>query len=171
MLLSFFISANEAPLLDDNLKIGADGLLPRPLLSDSPNFLDFINSDAVLVDKTSLILELLNSFPNRTFFLSRPRRFGKSLLLDTIHNIANGDENVFAGMDIAKKGAGYFWELYPVIRLSFAGFPSNPQHFNNLLLRTLDEIAIQHKLDLPPAETVADIRFIITTKNYEGIDS
>jgi hypothetical protein len=76
----------------------------KRLLPESAAFRDFVNSNAVLVDKTDLIRDLLNSSPTRTFFLSRPRRFGKTLLLDTIQNIAKGDRKPFIGLHIRKGG-------------------------------------------------------------------
>ncbi|MDR1312938.1 MAG: AAA family ATPase, partial [Deltaproteobacteria bacterium] len=146
------------------------GQKPRGLLPESPDFLDFVQTGSIFVDKTSKILDLLNSSPTRTFFLSRPRRFGKTLLLDTIQNIAKGDRTLFDGMDIGKDGSGYAWETYPVIRMTFSGFPSDPIKAENLLLRTLDEISIEHNLELPRAETPADIQFIISklSRNHHG---
>ncbi|MDR1312244.1 MAG: AAA family ATPase [Deltaproteobacteria bacterium] len=134
----------------------------KRLLPDSADFQDFISSNAVLVDKTDLIRDLLNSSPIRTFFLSRPRRFGKTLLLDTIQNIAQGDRKPFSSFHIGKEGSGYVWEPYPVIRMSFSRFESNPKIFRGKLLSTLDDIAMSHNLDIPPARTVSDIDAIIS---------
>ncbi|MDR1035225.1 MAG: AAA family ATPase [Deltaproteobacteria bacterium] len=136
------------------------------LLLDSADFLDYVGSGSVFVDKTGLIRDLLNSSPNRMFFLSRPRRFGKTLLLDTIQHIAKGDRTPFAGMKIGE--SDYVWERYPVIRLSFSHFESEPLTFRRKLLDKLDEIARDHDLDLKPANSVSDIDSIISklSKNY-----
>ncbi|MDR1079527.1 MAG: AAA family ATPase, partial [Deltaproteobacteria bacterium] len=91
------VDNNETELVDPK---------PELLLRSSAVFLDFIGSGAAIVDKTALIRDLLNSSPDRTFFLSRPRRFGKTLLLDTIMNIAKGNRELFRGMDIGKEGSG-----------------------------------------------------------------
>ncbi|MDE0094962.1 MAG: AAA family ATPase, partial [Gammaproteobacteria bacterium] len=50
------------------------------------------------VDKTPLIRELLDR--GRYYFLSRPRRFGKSLLVDTLQELFAGSEELFRGLDI-----------------------------------------------------------------------
>ncbi len=53
------------------------------------------------------------------YFLSRPRRFGKSLLLDTLKELFEGSEALFAGLHIHDS---WDWSVrYPVVRLSFGG--------------------------------------------------
>lgn len=77
------------------------------------------------VDKTDIAYELINNY--RYVFLSRPRRFGKSLFMDTIHNIFEGKKENFEGLDIYNK---WDWDVtYPVIKISWAG-----------VMRTLKEV-------------------------------
>jgi hypothetical protein len=135
-------------------------------LRDSASFSDYIGSGSAFVDKTGFIRDLLNSSPERMFFLSRPRRFGKTLLLDTIQHIAKGDRTPFAGMKIGK--SDYVWERYPVIRFSFSRFESDPLTFRRKLLDKFDDIARDHNLDLKPANSVSDIDSAISelSKNY-----
>jgi len=69
------------------------------------------------VDKTPFALQLVNQ--GKYYFLSRPRRFGKSLFLDTLKELFEGNRALFAGLH-----ADEHWEWsiqYPVIRLSFGG--------------------------------------------------
>ena len=69
------------------------------------------------VDKTSFIGRLLEEGAH--YFLSRPRRFGKSLLLDTLKELFEGNEALFAGLDIHRK---WDWAVrHPVLRLIFGG--------------------------------------------------
>ncbi|MDO9141370.1 MAG: AAA family ATPase, partial [Methylobacter sp.] len=69
------------------------------------------------VDKTPLILKLVSDGTH--YFLSRPRRFGKSLLIDTLGELFAGNEPLFRGLFIHDK---WDWSIkYPVIRLSFGG--------------------------------------------------
>ena len=69
------------------------------------------------VDKTPLIHQLVSQ--GRHYFLSRPRRFGKSLLLDTLHELFAGNEPLFQGLAIHEH---WDWnEAHPVLRLSFGG--------------------------------------------------
>ena len=69
------------------------------------------------VDKTDYVRRLVED--GKHYFLSRPRRFGKSLLLDTIKELFEGDRALFRGL-----AAEDYWALsagHPVVRLSFGG--------------------------------------------------
>ena len=67
------------------------------------------------VDKTGLILKLVDE--GKHYFLSRPRRFGKSLLLDTIKELFEGNEPLFQELVAHKQ---WDWSAqYPVLRFSF----------------------------------------------------
>jgi hypothetical protein len=67
------------------------------------------------VDKTKLILQLIEEGTH--YFLSRPRRFGKSLLLDTMAELFEGNRDLFNGLYVE---AHWNWERkHPVLRLSF----------------------------------------------------
>ncbi len=69
------------------------------------------------VDKTAFIERLVDEGTH--YFLSRPRRFGKSLLLDTLKELFEGNEKLFKGLRIHP---GWTWgEPNPVVRLDFAG--------------------------------------------------
>ncbi|MDP2100150.1 MAG: AAA family ATPase, partial [Methylobacter sp.] len=69
------------------------------------------------VDKTPLIMKLVNDGTH--YFLSRPRRFGKSLLIDTIGELFAGNQTLFEGLYIYQH---WDWSVkYPVIRISFGG--------------------------------------------------
>ncbi|MDE0308364.1 MAG: AAA family ATPase [Acidiferrobacterales bacterium] len=70
------------------------------------------------VDKTTFIDQLTRGL-TRHYFLSRPRRFGKSLLLDTMLELFEGNEQLFKGLHIHDH---WDWKIrYPVVRLSFGG--------------------------------------------------
>ena len=76
------------------------------------------------VDKTGFIERLVAE--GARYFLSRPRRFGKSLFLDTLKELFEGNEALFKGLRIH---AGWNWgEPNPVVRLSFAGGSFNQPH-------------------------------------------
>ncbi|MEB3299205.1 MAG: AAA family ATPase, partial [Candidatus Sericytochromatia bacterium] len=69
------------------------------------------------VDKTGWAVELVAS--GNCFFLSRPRRFGKSLFLDTLKELFEGNRELFAGLEAEDR---WDWSVrYPVIRISFGG--------------------------------------------------
>ncbi len=66
------------------------------------------------MDKTEKIFELVNN-PKGVYFFSRPRRFGKSLLISTLNEIFEGEKELFKGLWIYK--ADYAWEKHPVVRI------------------------------------------------------
>ena len=78
-------------------------------------FRELREEDCYYVDKTRFIARLLDK--GKHYFLSRPRRFGKSLLLDTLKELFEGNERLFAGLHIHD-----CWEWsrrHPVVRLDF----------------------------------------------------
>ena len=76
-----------------------------------------IESGMTYVDKTRYAYELAR-LPGR-YFLSRPRRFGKSLFLDTLQELFEGSEALFRGLYIHDR---WDWSRrHPVLRLDFAG--------------------------------------------------
>ncbi|MFO7736092.1 MAG: AAA family ATPase [bacterium] len=70
--------------------------------------------NAVYVDKTEIIHRLITE--GRYYFLSRPRRFGKSLLISTLNEIYEGNQELFEGLFIYDK---IEWKKRPVIRIDF----------------------------------------------------
>lgn len=79
-------------------------------------FSEVINNNCIYVDKTKIIYDLVTS--GKYYFLSRPRRFGKSLLANTIKELFLGNKKLFKGLWIEDK---WDWEKkYPVIKISFA---------------------------------------------------
>ncbi len=80
-------------------------------------FRELREQDCYYVDKTGYIERLLRE--GKHYFLSRPRRFGKSLFLDTLKELFEGSEELFEGLHIH---AGHDWsQRHPVVRLSFGG--------------------------------------------------
>ncbi len=69
------------------------------------------------VDKTALAMQLIQS--GSYYFLSRPRRFGKSLFLDTLRELFEGNQALFKGL--AAENTWDWSKKYPVIRISFGG--------------------------------------------------
>jgi hypothetical protein len=72
----------------------------------------------VYVDKTRMIYDMVTESGAKQFFLSRPRRFGKTLMCWTLDALFSGKRELFEGLDIAK--TDWAWESYPVIRLDMS---------------------------------------------------
>ncbi|AGX88133.1 ATP-binding protein [Candidatus Symbiobacter mobilis] len=79
------------------------------------NFRQMREEGYYYVDKTGYALDLIER--GKYFFLSRPRRFGKSLFLDTIKELYEGHRELFVGLEAEER---WDWgRQYPVVRLSF----------------------------------------------------
>lgn len=81
-------------------------------------FRTIIEDDYLYVDKTKDITTLINS--GNYYFLSRPRRFGKSLLVSTLKEIFLGNKDLFKGLYIYNKMK---WRQHPVIHIDFSVIP------------------------------------------------
>jgi len=80
-------------------------------------FSDFIEREAIYVDKTAYVYKMAHT-KGKYFFMSRPRRFGKSLLVDTLKCYFEGRRELFSGLAI--DGLEKEWVAYPVIRLDLS---------------------------------------------------
>ena len=81
------------------------------------DFESIINGGYVYVDKTALVYRLVTE--GKIYFLSRPRRFGKSLLVSTLEAYFQGRKDLFKGLAIDELEKE--WAKYPVFHLSFGG--------------------------------------------------
>ena len=96
--------------------------------------------DCYYVDKTAYIRRLLDEGTH--YFLSRPRRFGKSLFLDTLKELFEGNEPLFEGLSIHDQ---WDWSVrHPVVRLSFGrGNFKEPDYVEASLMAQLDAVERQ----------------------------
>ena len=106
------------------------------------------------VDKTAYIQRLVDA--DRHYFLSRPRRFGKSLLLDTMKELFEGSEELFRGLAVHDR---WDWSVrHPVLRVSFgSGHFSKPGQLEALFNDKLD--AIERSAGVASAGATAAGRF------------
>ncbi|MCL2218730.1 MAG: AAA family ATPase, partial [Chitinispirillia bacterium] len=74
-------------------------------------------ADALYVDKTAMIHKLVSG-ARKQFFLSRPRRFGKTLTCWTLDALFSGKRELFEGLAISK--TDWAWESFPVIHLDMS---------------------------------------------------
>ena len=96
------------------------------------NFEKVILGGYEYVDKTALIYELFNT--GSYYFLSRPRRFGKSLLLSTLEAYAQGKKELFKGLALEKLEKD--WTVYPVLHMDL-----NTEKYDT-------EASLENKLEL-----------------------
>ena len=81
------------------------------------DFEKIIEGGYVYLDKTSLVYDLVQN--GNIYFLSRPRRFGKSLLVSTLKCYFEGKKELFKGLAIDNLEKE--WKQYPVFHFSFGG--------------------------------------------------
>ncbi|MBT4838417.1 MAG: AAA family ATPase, partial [Methylococcales bacterium] len=98
-------------------------------------FKDVIDEGNLYIDKTQIALNLIANF--KYVFLARPRRFGKSLFLDTLKELFEGNQPLFKGLYADKN---YSWDQsYPVIHISFSGGIHNKDDLTAELFSILDD--------------------------------
>lgn len=124
-----------------------------PIVTDTYDFPTLIREGYVYVDKTALLHRLVSGVDGRFFFMSRPRRFGKSLMISTLEQIFKGEKKLFKGLDIEKMG--YDWKKYPIIRLDMTAF----DHTSGL---ALFKESLAHELG--GTEPIAALRALIAKK-------
>ena len=106
------------------------------------------------VDKTAYIPRLL--VEGTHYFLSRPRRFGKSLFLDTLKELFEGNEPLFAGLDIHDR---WDWSVrHPVLRLDFSS--GNYQEPDGLRKEVAAQLnVLEDEAEVVPRDDEAAVRF------------
>ena len=94
------------------------------IATDTSEFKNLIGGGYVYVDKTALLHRLVSGVDGTQFFISRPRRFGKSLMLSTLRHIFEGHRDLFRDLAIDK--LDYGWKVYPVINLDMSDYDMEP---------------------------------------------
>lgn len=110
-----------------------------------PDFTKLRESNGLYVDKTRQIYEMIQF--SSYLFLSRPRRFGKSLIVSTLEALYAGKKELFEGLWIEDK---WDWEAYPVIRLDFSNLDEGGDlpALNESLAAILEQYAEDYEVKL-----------------------
>ena len=109
-------------------------------------FENLIRGNFLYVDKTEFVWRLIRP-AQEMYFLSRPRRFGKSLLVSTLEAVFEGKRELFKGLALYDKP--YDWEEHPVIHLDLSNCGvQTPDDLGKYLTNQLENIADQFKLQL-----------------------
>lgn len=125
------------------------------------NFREIRDSGKIYVDKTHFIPVLID---NKFFFLSRPRRFGKSLFLSTLEYFFKGHRELFKGL--AVDSMPWEWEEYPVIRINLAeGSYSEEDGLEQRLSEILNDIAADYGLEISGTDSRVQLRNLIKALN------
>ncbi len=91
----------------------------KPIAADTNDFPRLRRENCIYVDKTEYVHRLVSQPGSRLFFMSRPRRFGKSLTLSVLKALFSGRRELFDGLFIAEKTDWNWNETYPIIHFEF----------------------------------------------------
>jgi len=117
----------------------------KPIATDTYNFEGLITRGYTYVDKTEVLYPLINDSLGSQFFLSRPRRFGKSLLVSTFKSLFQGRRDLFKGFAI--DSLDFDWKTYPVLHLDMGSMQAPTiAEFEEMLLNQL--MSLSKELDV-----------------------
>ena len=121
-------------------------------------FREIREDNCYYVDKTALIQRLIDE--GKHYFLSRPRRFGKSLFLDTMKELFEGNEPLFEGLHIHDH---WDWSVrYPVLRFDFSsGNYQGPDDLRKEVAMQLDALENEAKVSLRDENASARLRHLM----------
>lgn len=83
---------------------------------DRSSFEKLRNMNCIYVDKTKYVYDLVNDLSSSYYFISRPRRYGKSLMCSTLQCLFEGTRELFKGLYI--DNTDYTFEKYPVLHFA-----------------------------------------------------
>ena len=132
----------------------------KKILIGKADIKELLSGDYIYIDKTEHIYNLLNN-PD-IYFLSRPRRFGKSLLISTFKEIFLGNKELFKECWIYKN-TNYNWKKYPIIYLDFAEIKrNNSNELKEGIETELNLICQKYEIDLNKYDSgQTKIKFLI----------
>ncbi len=127
----------------------------KPITTSQFSFENVIQDGNVYVDKTDLLARLASERGGQ-FFISRPRRFGKSLMLSTLKAMFEGRKELFEGLKITK--TDYNWKTYPVLHLDMANATGDSiealkRGLNKIALSAAEALSISIERDDDPSQT------------------
>ena len=109
---------HQAPALRTAPKYGKIRTM-KPIAVTTSDFPTLIGSGQVYVDKTAYFHSLITDPSIAYFFIARPRRFGKTLMMSTLKAIFEGRRELFKGLAI--DSTNYDWKKHPVLAFNFGG--------------------------------------------------
>jgi hypothetical protein len=139
--------SDRARLEDDEVLKNVTAINIKRLAISFTDFARIVNEHKIYVDKTDIIHDLLNINTNY-ILLTRPRRFGKTLLLSTIQAILQGRKDLFENLYIGNLEPAYPFESSHVIRLSMGPAGINPDDYLDRMKLYLDDVAADYGITL-----------------------
>ena len=126
---------------------------------------EIITDGYIYVDKTQFALELIQT--GKHYFLSRPRRFGKSLFVSTLEEIFKGNKALFAGCHITQ--SNYDWKPYPVLLLDFGNMANQtPEELKVDLRDALTTIGAEQGIEVVKPSLESHLKALIKALTKNG---
>lgn len=138
----------------------------KPLPIGIQTFKDLITKGYVYVDKTLILHRMIAT--GKYYFLARPRRFGKSMMVSTFKAIFSGERELFEGLAIT--ASDYSWPKHPVIVLDMSSIEhKSVEEFQEGLREYLDEIGADFDVDLSgKKQPGGKLRYLVKTLAKKG---
>lgn len=132
----------------------------RKLPVGESDFRTIREKDLLYIDKTEDLYRLISE--GKYYFLSRPRRFGKSLLVNTLRELFSGHQELFEDLWIYNK---ITWKKHPIISFSFNNIDYKELGIELALCNKLDLLASQHRLELKSSTAKSKFNELIIALN------
>ena len=127
------------------------------------DFSEIINEDLLYVDKTDRVYNIIEQ--GKLYFLSRPRRFGKSLLISTFRHLFEGKKELFKDLYLGQS-TDYAFDKYPVLQFNFAKLGHQVENLEEELINQVEGYARDFQVETE--KTSLSTRFYTL---IEGISS
>ncbi len=142
----------------------------KPIATDTNDFPRLRRENCIYVDKTEYVHRLVSQPGSRLFFMSRPRRFGKSLTLSVLKALFSGRRELFEGLFIAEKTDWNWNETYPIIHFEFNDVTTTSvedfeESFAIHVQERLENAGYSYDKALPPPENFGKAIESLSAKN------
>ncbi len=119
----------------------------KKINTGSSDFEDLIKSECIYVDKTAYMHRMVSDMGNKVVFMSRPRRFGKSLTVSAFKALFTGRRELFKGLAIERMG--WKWQTHPVIHFRFSEASTDSidrfdKTFSSIVKRSLETVGYEY---------------------------
>ncbi len=143
----------------------------RTIAENTYDFGEIRNTDAVYVDKTAYFHSLIANAGRKLYFISRPRRFGKSLMISTLKAIFEGRRELFKGLAIDE--VPYDWQTYPIIHFIFSGVSTRDietfrSDFASHVARALKDVGYDYDFAKTPGSNFSDAILSVKARTGKG---
>ena len=140
----------------------------RPIATDTADFPKLRAKGCIYVDKTMFMHRMISDPGTSLFFISRPRRFGKSLTLSALKALFSGRRELFEGLAIDR--TDWRWEKFPVIHFEFNDVTATSVEafetsFAEHVRERLEEAGFDYDRSLPPPENFGTAIKTLSARN------